>query len=48
MINIDYNVDPQDLISNVTTPIQGGLDPSVLLSNKENLNAKVNEIFRNF
>ena len=49
MINIDYNVDPKKLIGEIDIPIQGGLDPSVLLTNKENLNQKVNmylEIFR--
>ena len=49
MINIDYNVDPKKLIGEIDIPIQGGLDPSVLLTNKENLNRKVNtylEIFK--
>ena len=50
MINIDYNVDPQDLISNVTTPIQGGLDPKILLTDKKKLRIEVMkylEILRN-
>ena len=37
------------LIDKIDLPIQGGLDPSILLTNKENLNQKVNmymEIFR--
>ena len=49
MINIDYNVDPKKVIGVIDLPIQGGLDPSVLLTNKENLNRKVNmylEIFK--
>ena len=49
MISIDYNVDPKKLIDKIDLPIQGGLDPSILLTNKENLNQKVNmymEIFR--
>ena len=37
MINIDYNVDPEILIKSLDIPIQGGLDPKILLSNKENL-----------
>ena len=49
MINIDYNVDPANLIKSVDMPIQGGLDPKVLLSNKENLKKQIRkylEIFK--
>ena len=49
MINIDYNVDPQKLIKSLDIPIQGGLDPKILLSNKENLKKQIKkylEIFR--
>ena len=49
MINIDYNVDPQKLIKSLDIPIQGGLDPKILLSNKENLKKQTKkylEIFR--
>ena len=31
MINIDYNVDPENLIKSLDIPIQGGLDPKILL-----------------
>ena len=41
MINIDYNVDPEHLVKSLDIPIQGGLDPKILLSNKENLNNKI-------
>ena len=41
MINIDYNVDPKSLIKSLDIPIQGGLNPEILLSNKENLRKKV-------
>ena len=41
MINIDYNVDPEYLVKSLDIPIQGGLDPKILLSNKENLNNKI-------
>ena len=37
MINIDYNVDPKTLIGKFDIPIQGGFDPKVLLTDKENL-----------
>ena len=49
MINIDYDVDPQNLIKSLDIPVQGGLDPKILLSSKENLKKQVNkylEIFK--
>ena len=36
-INIDYNVDPKKIIKDIKIPIQGGLDPKILLTNKETL-----------
>ena len=36
-ICIDYNVDPIDIRKNLSIPVQGGLDPKILLSDKENL-----------
>ena len=41
MINIDYNVDPENLIKSLDVPVQGGLDPKILLSDKENLRKQV-------
>ena len=49
MINIDYNVDPKNLLKSLDIPIQGGLHPEVLLTDKENLKKQVNkylEIFK--
>ena len=49
MINIDYNVDPENLIKSLDVPIQGGLDPKILLSGKENLKKQIKkylDIFR--
>ncbi len=43
MVNIDYDVDPKNLIKNIDIPIQGGLHPEVLLTNKENLKKEVNK-----
>ena len=37
MVNIDYNIDPKKIINEIQIPIQGGLDPKVLLTDKENL-----------
>ena len=36
-VNIDYNVNPKQILKDIQIPIQGGLDPKVLLSDKENL-----------
>ena len=36
-ICIDYEVDPKKIQKEIKIPIQGGLDPKVLLTNKENL-----------
>ena len=36
-VNIDYNIDPKLIVKQIKIPVQGGLDPKVLLSNKENL-----------
>ena len=37
VINIDYEVDPVFISKEIQLPIQGGLDPKILLSDKENL-----------
>ena len=36
-ICIDYEVDPKQIRKEINLPIQGGLDPKVLLTNKDNL-----------
>ena len=36
-VSIDYNVDPQVISKNIKIPVQGGLDPKILLTEKENL-----------
>ena len=36
-ICIDYDVNPKKIINEVKIPVQGGLDPKVLLTTKENL-----------
>ena len=49
MINIDYNINPKELIKNIQIPVQGGLDPKVLLTDKDNLRKQVTnylEIFK--
>jgi len=34
-INIDYNINPKQILKQIKIPIQGGLDPKILLSNKD-------------
>ena len=48
-VSIDYNVDPKNILRDVKIPIQGGLDPKILLTDKETLKkeaTKYLEIFR--
>tara|TARA_Y100000816_G_scaffold264535_1_gene223733 strand:- start:384 stop:1385 length:1002 start_codon:yes stop_codon:yes gene_type:complete len=48
-VNIDYNVDPLMISKNIKIPVQGGLDPKILLTDKENLKkeaTKYLEIFK--
>ena len=37
VVNIDYNVDPEKIAKEIKIPVQGGLDPQILLTDKENL-----------
>ena len=49
VISIDYNVDPKNIVKDLTIPVQGGLDPKILLSDKETLKKeaiKYLEIFK--
>ena len=48
MINIDYNVDPENLIKSLDVPVQGGLDPKILLSDKENLKKQIKKYLNIF
>ena len=48
-ICIDYEVDPKEILKNIKIPIQGGMDPKILLTDKENLRQEVKkylEIFK--
>ncbi len=36
-VSIDYNVDPNNILKDIKIPIQGGLDPKVLLTDKETI-----------
>jgi uroporphyrinogen decarboxylase len=37
VVNIDYEIDPISICKEINTPIQGGLDPRILLTDTENL-----------
>ena len=35
VISIDYNISPDQIVKDVDLPVQGGLDPKILLEDKE-------------
>ena len=37
VISIDYNVDPKEICKKIKIPVQGGLDPKILLTDKETI-----------
>ena len=41
-ISIDYNINPKDALKDIQIPIQGGLDPKILLTDKETLKKEDN------
>ena len=48
-INIDYNLNPKEIVKYIQIPVQGGLDPKILLTDYENLKKetlKYLEIFK--
>ena len=50
VVNIDYRVNPVKIVNNIKIPIQGGLDPKILLTNRKNIKSKVQrylDIFQN-
>ncbi len=50
IINIDYKIDPRKITKITDTVIQGGLDPKILLTDKEKLKVEAKkylDIFKN-
>ena len=48
-VSIDYNVDPKKILRDIKIPVQGGLDPKILLTDYENLKKEAHkylEIFK--
>ena len=48
VISIDYNVNIKNILKNVNIPIQGGLDPKILLTNNDTIKKGVKKILDNF
>ena len=48
VISIDYNIDPSIIRDTIDIPVQGGLDPKVLLQNKEIIRNEVTKYLRTF
>ena len=49
VVSIDYNVNPKKILQDIKIPIQGGLDPKILLTDYDNLKkeaSKYLEIFK--
>ena len=40
-VNIDYDVDPKKILNEIKIPIQGGLDPKILLTDQKTLKTEV-------
>ena len=40
-VSIDYNVNPIKILRDIKIPIQGGLDPKILLTNKETIKKEI-------
>tara|TARA_B100000475_G_C14977887_1_gene306925 strand:- start:585 stop:1142 length:558 start_codon:yes stop_codon:yes gene_type:complete len=47
-INIDYEIDIKKIIKDIKIPIQGGLDPKILLTDKANLRKEVKKYLTTF
>ncbi len=47
-VNIDYDVDPKKIVSEIKIPIQGGLDPKLLLTDQKTLKTEAEKYLRIF
>ena len=48
IISIDYNVDPSIITDTINIPVQGGLNPKILLQNKEIVRNEVTKYLKTF
>ena len=47
-VNIDYNVDPKQILKDIKIPIQGGLDPKILLTDKDTIKKEASKYLNIF
>ena len=47
-VNIDYDVDPKKIVKEIKLPVQGGLDPKILLTDKATLKQEVEKYLNIF
>ena len=40
-VNIDYDVDPKQILKDIKIPVQGGLNPEILLTDENNLQKQI-------
>ena len=48
VINIDYNIDPLIIRDTIDITVQGGLDPKILLQNKDIMRDEVTKYLKTF
>ena len=48
VISIDYNIDPSKIRDNIDITVQGGLDPKILLQNKDIVRSEVTKYLKTF
>tara|TARA_B100000609_G_scaffold168413_1_gene142132 strand:- start:121 stop:1122 length:1002 start_codon:yes stop_codon:yes gene_type:complete len=48
VISIDYNLDPKDVVKTIKIPVQGGLDPKILLTDKETIKKEASKYLNIF
>jgi len=47
-VSIDYNINPKELLKKINIPIQGGLDPKILLTDQQTLKKEANKYLNIF
>tara|TARA_B100001057_G_scaffold399874_1_gene410891 strand:- start:124 stop:1065 length:942 start_codon:yes stop_codon:yes gene_type:complete len=47
-ISIDYNVDPKEIVKTIKIPVQGGLDPKILLTDKDTIKKEASKYLNIF
>ena len=48
VISIDYEVNPKEILRDIKIPVQGGMDPKILLTDQENLKKEVKKYLNIF